>query len=386
MSSRIFWIDILKAFAIWTVVVGHMVSCEAFASQIGRDFYQEIILAFHMPLFTVLSGWFFSAKRTAWDFLKTKGISILLPYVVWGSVWFWAMPLISAMMAGQEVHLSTIVWQTGFYLNEGLLCYGWWFLRGLFLTSLLAYVSVKIAERCGTAKTYLWGGLVSTMLLYGLTFAGVIPNQPEKDSLLKGFIYMYPFFWAGYGFRQVWQRYADRMLSKRCMVAVWLLFLMGLIFWNGETDSFYAMNTSVVTMEGAHDIVGGMVVYKTFFRYVVGVAGSLSFILLFERLFSNDVQSKDHQSKDHQNKMRLFCQNIGKETLGIYILQSLVYWSLPGHDLLGWGEAGNFCFALLLSCVIVIVAYWMIRITSRNKWLGLLLWGKKPAETRDKLA
>lgn len=385
MNNRISWIDILKAFAIWTVVVGHMVSCEVFASGVGRDFYQEIILAFHMPLFTVLSGWFFNAKRSSWDFLKTKGISILLPYVVWGCLWFWAMPLISAMMAGREIHLSTIVWQTRFYLNEGLLCYGWWFLRGLFLTSLLAYLSVKIAARCGTAKAYLWGGLVSTMLLYGLSFAGVIPNQTEKDSLLKGFIYMYPFFWAGYGFRQMCQRYADQMRSKGCMASVWLLFLMGLIFWNGETDTFYAMNTSAVATEGAHDVVGAMVVYKTLFRWTVGAVGSLAFILLFERLFANDVQGNDVQSKESQNKIRLFCQNIGKETLGIYILQSLVYWSLPNHDLLGWGETGNFCFALLLSCVIVIVAYGVIRITSRNKWLGLLLWGKKLADPKDKL-
>lgn len=370
MKVRVSWIDILKCFAIYSVVAGHMISCEAFASGIGMDVYQEFIMAFHMPLFTVLSGWFFSAKRAPWDFLKVKGISILLPYVVWGFVWFFARPLISLILSGQEVHLSSIIWQLKFYLNDGLLHYGWWFLRGLFLTLLLSYGSVKIAGHCGkkiAGHAYLWGGLVSTIVLYGLTFAGVIPNQPVKDSILKGFIYMYPFFWTGYGLRQMFQRYADKMHSLTCIVSVWILFLFALLLWNGETDTFYDMNTSVLASEGANGIIGMMVVYKTVFRFAVGVVGSLAFMLLFARLFGNESQSK----------IRLFCQNIGKETLGIYILQSLVYWSLPNHDILGYGEVGNFCFALVLSVAIVVVAYLVIGITSKNRWLGLFLWGKR---------
>lgn len=367
---RISWLDILKCFAIYSVVAGHMMSCGAFESQIGLDVYQEFILVFHMPLFTILSGWFFSAKRSAWDFLKEKGIGILLPYIVWGFVWFFVRPFISLALSGQEVHLSSIIWHVKFYLNDGLLHYGWWFLRGLFLTLLLSYGSVKIAEHCGktiASHAYLWGGLLSTIVLYGFTFAGVIPNQPVKDSILKGFIYMYPFFWAGYGLKQMYRRFADAMRDLKCIASVWLLFFIALFFWNGGTDTFYAMNTSVFATEGANDIVGVMVVYKTMFRFAVGVVGSLAFILSFERLFG----------KESHNRIRLFSQNIGKETLGIYILQSLVFWSLPNRDILGLGEIGNFCFALFISFAIVIAAYSIIRVSSKNRRLGLFLWGKR---------
>lgn len=364
--TRILWIDILKAFAIFTVVAGHMMSCGAFESNVGKAVYQEFIMAFHMPLFTVLSGWFFKVKPA---FIKTKCIGILLPYIVWCFIWYFVKPILSLCISGSEVHLSSIVWQMKFFLYDGLCCYGWWFLRGLFFCSILAYLSVRLAEMCGrkiAEHPYLWGGLVSCIVLHILTFCGIIPNQLEKDSLLKGFIYMYPFFWAGYGLKQMYQRYADWMRDLKCIAFVWILFLIVLFLWNGETDTFYAMNTSIFTTEGANDIVGMMVVYKTMFRFAVGIVCSLAFILLFERLFAND----------SQNSMRLLCQNIGKETLGIYILQSLVYWSLPDYDLFGLGNVGNFVLSLLISGIIVYVSYIVIIYSSRSSWTRRFLWGK----------
>lgn len=364
---RVSWIDILKCFAIYTVVAGHMMSCEAFGSQIGLNVYQEFILAFHMPLFTILSGWFFKEKPS---FVKNKCIGILLPYIVWSIIWYFVKPLLSQYFAGCELHLSSIVWQMKFFLYDGLCCYGWWFLRGLFFCCILAYFSVRLAEKCGkkiAVHPYLWGGLFSCIVLHILTFCGIIPNQLEKDSLLKGFIYMYPFFWAGFGIRQLCDNGIERF-NKAHSVILWLCAFAILLFvWNGKTDTFYGMNTSVIPQSGVGDVVGLMVVYKTIFRFIVGVVGSFALILLFSRLFD----------KESKNKARAFCQSIGKETLGIYILQSLVYWSLPNHDILGLGEWGNFCFALLISVVISIVSYYIIKASSKNKWLGLVFLGKK---------
>lgn len=372
MSTRVLWIDTLKAFAIFTVVAGHMMSCGAFESNVGKEVYQEFIMAFHMPLFTVLSGWFFSARRSAMEFLRAKCIGILLPYVVWCFVWFFARPFVTLMMAEQEVHMSSIVWQAKFLMSDGLMCYGWWFLRGLFLTLLLAYVSVKVAEHCGNSiakNSYAWGGLVSCIGLYILCFIGIIPNQPEKDSLLKGFIFMYPFFWAGYLMRWCFERNQDVFRSTKCLCFVWILFSGLLLLWDGAEDTFYGMNTSAMELTGASGIVGWEVVSRTVFRFVVGAVGAMSFIMLFCKLFDAEIGSK----------FRVFCQNIGKETLGIYILQSIVYWSLPNQDILGYGNWGNFLFSVVVSVVIIVASYYIINITSGLKWLGLILWGKQRA-------
>lgn len=364
--TRILWIDILKAFAIFTVVAGHMMSCGAFESNVGKVVYQEFIMAFHMPLFTVLSGWFFKVKPA---FMKNKCIGILLPYIVWCFIWYFVKPVLSMGLTGSEVHLSSIVWQMKYFLDDGLCCYGWWFLRGLFFCCVLAFLSVRLAEKCGrkiAEHPYLWGGLGSCVVLYILTFSGIILNQPVKDSLLKGFVYMYPFFWAGYGLKQMSQRYADRMRDLKFVASIWVIFLIALFFWNGETDTFYDMNTSIFATEGDNDIVGMMVVYKTIFRYIVGVVGSFALILLFSHLFG----------KESEKKLKTLCQNIGKETLGIYILQSLVYWSLPNYDLFGLGNVGNFVLSLLISGIIVYVSYIVIIYSSRSPWTRRFLWGK----------
>lgn len=376
MSTRVSWIDLLKCFAIYTVVAGHMMSCEAFDSHIGDDVYNEFILAFHMPLFTILSGWFFTAVNTekhkvdfastTISFIKKRGIGILLPYVVWCCIWFFVKPLIGVLIDG-NLHLSSIIWQAKFFLYDGLCMYGWWFLRGLFLTLILAFMSVRVAGLF-TKNAHAWGGAVSVLLLLVLSFTGVIPNQVDKDSLLKGFIYMYPFFWVGYYLRQVKESSSPYLSNAKRYIVFYVIFSIFLLCdWNGITDPFYSMNTSALAETGAHGVVGWMVVNKTLTRIFIGSFVSFTLILLFSALFN----------KESQNKFRVFCQNIGKETLGIYILQSTVYWSLPKHDILGFGAWGNFLFSLFLSIVIVVVSYYLIKLTSKSKILGLLLWGKR---------
>lgn len=363
MKSRIIWIDLLKCMAIYTVVAGHMMSCEVFQSQIGLNTYELFIVSFHMPLFTILSGMFFSAEDNVGFFLKKKFIGILLPYIFWSFIWYFIKPLAELIISGSAIHASNIIWLTKFFLLDGLCFYGWWFLRGLFICFLFAYTSVKIAN-IFAQNHYLLGGLLSCIILYVLTFVGVIPNQIEKNSLLKGFIFMYPFFWTGYALRKL-NSYADRFHIWHVAVVVFL-FIILLLGWE-RTYSFYSMNTSALSSSGYADIVGWKVIYCTLYRYVIGVVGSLTFILVFCKLFSK---------KTDKAGLVLY-QNIGKETLGIYILQSLVYWSLPNRDILKLGNVGNFIFSLVIAVIILAISYLIIRITAKGKYFGLVLWGKK---------
>jgi fucose 4-O-acetylase-like acetyltransferase len=356
MKQRVYWIDNLKAFTIFTVVLGHLLSCPAFKSDVGQWAYDNIIIPFHMPVFAVLSGWFFSAKEDFLHFLKKKTVGILLPYIVWGFIWFFCCPIVMQIAEGNSLHLSSIVWQMKLLLHGGYCLYGWWFLRALFFCMMMAFLSVKICR-----GKMLWAGMGSCVLLYLIMWTGIVPNMSMKDSLLKGFFYLYPFFWTGFALRK-----SEQWLERQ---SHWLLpfsictFITMLFFWK-DYDSFYAMNTSVMEPSGASGIVGWQVVWKTIWRYLVGVAGSLSLVLLFKRFTSN--------------KGVEWVLHIGQETLGIYILQSLVYWSLPSVPLFPtWGNWGNFAFSLVISAVVVWVACQIIRFSSRNRYLGLILWGKR---------
>ncbi len=355
MKQRVYWIDYLKAFTIFMVVLGHMLSCDAIASTAGKWIYLNLIIPFHMPVFAVLSGCFFSAKDNFPTFLKKKTLGIVVPYLIWGALWFFCKPLICLFAMGQEIHLSTLIWQLWFLLYDGYCLYGWWFLRALFLCFLTAYLSVKVCK-----SKMLLDGLGSCLILYILMWTGIVPNMPEKDSALKGFFYLYPFFWTGIAFRnkEKWMDDHRWLLPVSAVVFVVMLFL-----WK-ETDSFYAMNTSALETTGANDIVGLSVVWKTVWRYFVGAIGSLSFVLCFKWYLA-------------EGRFPLvMC--IGQETLGIYILQSLVYWSLPSSPIFpAWGNWGNFALAWVVSILIVLVSYGIVHFTTRNRYAGLLLWGKR---------
>lgn len=349
---RISWIDQLKAFTIFAVVAGHIMSCGTFDSSIGNWTYGNLIVPFHMPLFAILSGWFFSVKDNWLSFLHKRTIGIVLPYLVWGVVWFFLLPLIKLVISGQSLHPSSIVWQIKYLVNDGLCHYAWWFLRGLFVSYVFAYLSVRLCR-----NNYLIAGLGSSILLYGLCFCGIIPNMPSKDDFFKGFVYLYPFFWTGVLLRRK-ESFIDANLNK-IMIVSSLLFFGMLLIWN-SSDAFYSMNTSAVAINSVDGIVGEKVVFRTILRYIIGVVGSICFISIFKKLPNSDL-----------------VVNIGQETLGIYILQSLVYWSLPGYSIIHFGSIGNFVFALIVSLAIVILSYYIIILTSRNKYLRLFCWGKR---------
>ncbi len=355
MKQRIFWVDNLRCFAIFCVVIGHMISCEAFRSVIGTEFYEEFIVPFHMPLFGVLSGWFLHYKKeeSLWRQLGKKAVSILLPYFVWCFLWFFVKPLIEFVIEHKGLNIGTVVWQIKFFAYEGLCLYGWWFLRALFFCFIFAYFFIWLFRgRMGFA------GILSCFLLYALTLSDIIPNMTDKNSLLKGFIYLYPFFWSGYLFRQ-YESLLYQYKSIGVLVFGFMFFFL-LFFWNGEY-SFYGMNTSALAKEG---VAGYTLVAIILFRLMIGVLGSLFFMTLF-------VSISSHISN-------VFTK-IGQETLGIYILQSLVYWSLPDHLLFPqMPDIINFCLSLFVSIVIVLGSYYSIRLVANRQYayLGMFLFGK----------
>lgn len=82
--SRLLWPDVLKSFAIFLVILGHVSSVydsRGYSSPIALWIY-----SFHMPLFMMLSGMFFkySLKKDFKTLLIDKSRLLLLPLLCWG--------------------------------------------------------------------------------------------------------------------------------------------------------------------------------------------------------------------------------------------------------------------------------------------------------------
>ena len=137
-QPRCAWIDVAKGIGIILVVYGH-VARGAVSAGIPFDpwWFAQLdatVYSFHMPLFFLLSGWFFEgslARRGKRDFLLARVATVLYPYVLW-----------SLLQGGVELLMSR--WTNRPATVAGVLSFAWapraqfWFLYTLFAISVLA--------------------------------------------------------------------------------------------------------------------------------------------------------------------------------------------------------------------------------------------------------
>lgn len=146
-KKRIEWLDSLRGFAMFFVVLGHIAANSS--SQI------LLIYSFHMPLFFMISGATFRAGKYS-SFLacvKDKAKKLLLPYVFLYliNIPFWYL---NKKILGTNSHtLDEVLWgivpanQSIETMSSGAL----WFLPALFLISVVFYGMVEL-DRKGKLK------------------------------------------------------------------------------------------------------------------------------------------------------------------------------------------------------------------------------------------
>lgn len=139
--GRIEWIDILRALAMYLVVIGH-------ATVINTpDTYRFYIYSFHMPLFFMISGaaYYLQMRSKSWKFgtfVKNKARGLLWPYVTLNiialGIWLFNFKILS--------HSESTICQKiygAIYSNEEYLggpSNATWFLTTLFLVTVLFYL------------------------------------------------------------------------------------------------------------------------------------------------------------------------------------------------------------------------------------------------------
>ena len=129
--ERLDWIDLSKGLGIIFVVYGH-VARGLNSAGLGFELFRQIdnvIYAFHMPLFFLLSGYFFlkSSDAGALSYFKSKASTILFPYLIWSLIQIVIMFFASNYTNG-TISLNDVF---TFFLPRGQ----FWFLLALFFIS-----------------------------------------------------------------------------------------------------------------------------------------------------------------------------------------------------------------------------------------------------------
>lgn len=168
------YLDLTKLFAIFLVLWGHTVQFMG-----GGYFWTnpvfEFIYSFHMPLFMVISGYFFSSglRYSLGEILKKKTVQLLLPIFSWVTVialfvYCWHLLIDNYQQTGSEIMVNWLLSLKG----------DLWFLKSLFSCYLLSYVSMKILKKERYAFV-----LANLLFLF-------IPSLYAESFLM-------PFFWMG---------------------------------------------------------------------------------------------------------------------------------------------------------------------------------------------
>lgn len=123
MKERVYWCDIAKSIGIFLMVCGHT----SIPSIISNWIY-----SFHMPLFFIISGFFFSKKGEGMlaPYIIRKVKSLLVPYFKYSIVVYVGMILIGV----PDYHALLVGWKG----------YALWFIPVLFFTEICFALLVKI--------------------------------------------------------------------------------------------------------------------------------------------------------------------------------------------------------------------------------------------------
>lgn len=185
MKERLLYIDRLKGFTIYLVVIGHLIQHNVSNSCSNGLF--NIIYSFHMPLFFFLSGYvsFKTIKidsiREYFIFIKNKAFALLIPMLIW--------PLIRKYFFTNATDYNTILADIAREIQYP----GLWFLKMLFQI-LVVYSLFNVLTIYLNKKMKLWIDIllcfifISFLTLFSLVF---------KEKAILTFLLNFSFFMIG---------------------------------------------------------------------------------------------------------------------------------------------------------------------------------------------
>lgn len=329
-ETRIAFLDLTKFFAIFCVILGHVIQQTFPGNPYHDSLLFQFIYSFHMPLFMMVSGYFIGKTFTMSPirFLKKRSIQLLLPVLTF-SVLFVLFYNTVYIRLTDKAPIDFLNYLTG----------GWmWFLKYLFVCSVVVYASKKMFRNDA------WAAIFPTLLLISLT----------RTTIFR----LLPFLWAGYFLN----KYKNVIFKHRQRI-LWgslFLFLFFLFFWKGDYDASYRFIYLKAPIR--FDMHNFLI---TIIRLGVGLSGSIFFITLFNVL----------TDRVKPGKLLTACCETGRNTLGIYCLQIYILEFGLDHLPVKLNFPGAIFIQLIAAFVILVICDRLVRIIKKNKWAALLLLG-----------
>jgi|GEM_PF-2868117 len=235
MKKRIKYMDMAKAIAFIFVVLGH-----TYYQKPG--YIERLAFAFHMPLFFIVSGYFFNQKGITKSFLQKSAKGLLLPYVYTAIVIIIINLIIDAVNSVNVVP-NIIRWISAMFYGSGsrtdwsywpgtvYMMGATWFLLAMFWGRLILASVLKI---CDDNPVLRGGGVFVIPIAY---VGWYMSNNGEwlPLSFYAGLTAVF-FIWIGYLCRQY------QVFEQPFPVIIWLVMLLVAIYTTMAVKPLYMVS------------------------------------------------------------------------------------------------------------------------------------------------
>lgn len=334
VNERIVWIDFLKLFAIFLVVLGHVILFMGLKQNevMHENTLYSFIYSFHMPLFMTISG-FFSNKLLIYEGnIKRKFLQLIVPCI--------SLAILCVIF---DIHS----------LN-------FWYLKSLFFCYVIYDCVFFLFKR-----RIIIGILL--LIILSFIFFPLLASIPYISSYKIDF--MLPFFGLGLLIYR-WQANLNNYVALLAFIAILLFIVCFFSFWNSSFIWYFSkpnwIDYKMLFLEKMF-VIDFQTFWYSIWRYLFGLLGTCSFFFLCWFISKN------------KNSNKLFSiGNLGRYSLHIYILQSFIVEVNPFHISF---PINNMClyyiYSFVFSLTIVIICIFFAKILEKNKYIAFFLFGKQ---------
>ncbi|MDR0629278.1 MAG: acyltransferase [Treponema sp.] len=363
-KKRIEYIDLLKCFAIFCVLWYHSIGgLNDAGGDVNSDRYfladplHLFFVSFHMPLFFMISGFFFSSSLSFKEVLRKRFTYLIIPHITWSlliSLANWGMTFLSWKMMFYKPFSVRSQLQALIMPNPST---DLWFFKDLFLTHLIVFISCKCFK-----KRY--AAFIASMLFVLLVDAFGIVGKVQR--------FMMPIFWTGILLKTYYPLICKHL--NKLLILSGISFVICLYFFD-YTYIIYLVDFPTLINFQQSFAEGKLVFDFTHigiqgFRLLTGLAGSIFFFALFQRCW-------------RKNAITSFLSRCGQLTVGIYGIQSILLQRIMAN-ILDFSNGNKWLYWLVITPGAAVFAFFacvlIVRLIQRNTRLTFVLFGSSLVE------
>lgn len=336
-KQRITYLDTARCLGILLVLLGHCLQYAGPAEAFWSNRTWLFIYSFHMPLFMVVSGFFFgnSLNKPSGSLLKNKAVQLLLPCVAWSLLYVLLYTGAYAVVY-HTLHLPPLFSEL----------FRFWYLKALFAVFFIAHFSRKVLPSD-------WVACIVSVALVSL-----VPKMNVCNVST-----MLPFFWTGHFLR----KYTMNLSTSRVGTIALLcgsVFLAMQVGWSADKTMYQTPILLIDRTGGGIDWTNATAVA---YRFLIGATGSIAVLALLRWVAE--------RCPDVHRLAR--CNAVGRETLGIYLLQTWTLETVFTYVAPGWTGTMYYVAVPVLTVAELALCMTLIRLLERNRWSALFLLGKR---------